>query len=453
MHQHTTNAMFTVAHPAAVLQSSAVFATIAQQHLRSAKQKPQRSAAKDARRSVSGSHSGWLAKAKSNDARAKWFSSSTRRFFTINYDSQIFFYSRSESDQKISQPIGFRDILSAHPLPESGINAFGFVLQTRNRDYELFAESEWDAALWVAGLNRARDGVDTAASDSTSAGESSASGASTPLSSQGSPRSSHSHSDHGPRGPKGGYPVLLIGHESFAAAARQRAPSPVREDPFEALEALEAMVGLRTQEVQEREILLKPSRSGHNHEDRDANKLSLPNCTAHVAALAMTQHNIEADAWDSDDTDDDKVAHEDASCAKGSQLSSVVDFTRSHNAHADVWDSDDEDEEDEAMPIWPALVLDALPESVEPKVSKTKRRSNMHSSADETQGNRKARKEARREARRMEGETDAKRGARREALRDRQSKRSAAEVIVVEATPVKASPVVVFKDSEDIEIP
>lgn len=422
--------MFTVCHPAAVLQSSTIFATIAQQHLCSTKQKPQHSSATDARKSVSGSHSGWLAKAKSNDARAKWFSSSTRRFFTINYDSQIFFYASSEIDQKISQPISFRDILSARPLPESGANVFGFVLETRKRDYELFAESEWDAALWVAGLNRARDCIDSAASDSTSAGESSTSGTSTPLSSQGSPRSSNSHPDHGPRGPKGGYPVLLVGHESCATAARHRAQSPFREDPFEALEVLEAMVGLEELSTQATVVSLKPPHPALSQNDHDV---------THLAALAMTQHNIQADTWDSDDDDDDiDVVHEGGGCPKGSQLSSIVDFTRSHNAHADVWDSDDEDGEDET----PAIQA-TLPEIAEPIASKTKRHSSKHAGIIEMQGNQKpqseTRREARREARRIEGETDAEHRARREARRERRSKRSATEFPVVEATLVKGS--------------
>lgn len=414
--------MLGVAHPAAasafIKASSAILNTITQHDMHSTKHQPKYDTTKDARRSVSGCHSGWLAKAKSNDARAKWFTSSTRRFFTINYDSQILFYSRSESDKKISQPIGFCDIIGACPLPESGAHTFGFVLRTRNRDYELFAESEWDVALWVAGLNRARDSVDIAASDSTSAGESSASGTSTP-SSQGSPRSCNPSLDHGPRGPKGGYPETC-------AVVRQRTPSPVREDPFEALEALEAMMGLGAHEVPTPIVPLEQSSAGQSHQDCDARKVFSQCGVAHVAALALTQHNVEADAWDSDDDndDDDDFAQEGVGCGKGSQVSSIVDFTKNHNVLADVWDS--EDEEEEALAVKPVQALGQ--EIAGSKASKIKRRSNKHDGVNETQGERKARKDARREARRTEGETEVVREARREARRERRSNNDGGDI-------------------------
>jgi hypothetical protein len=390
----------------------------------STKQKPKCDNANDARRSVSGCHSGWLTKAKSNDARAKWFTSSTRRFFTIDYNSQILFYSRSESDKKISQPIAFSDIIGACPLPEGGANTFGFVLRTKSRDYELFAQSEWDVALWVAGLNRARDSVDVAASDdSTSAGVRSASGISTP-SSQGSPRSSDLCLDHGPRGPKGGYP-------ESCAVIRQRSPSPVgEEDPFEALEALEAMMGLGAQEVAEANVPPE-SFAGQSQQNSDARKVVSQCSTAHVAALALTQHNVEADAWDSDDDDEDSV-QDGVGCGKGSQVSGIVDFTKNHNALADVWDSDDEEE---ALEVQPAQAL--AQEITESTPSNIRSPSHKHDSVNETQDERKARKEARREARRAEGETEEERDARREARRERRSKRSALEQSAAEAKQVE----------------
>lgn len=418
--------MLGIAQPGAALRTgSAIVNAITQHNMHSTKHQPKCDITKDARSSVSGCHSGWLAKAKSTDARAKWFSSSTRRFFTIDYDSQILFYSRSESDKKVSQHIGFRDIIGACPLPESGSNAFGFVLRTRNRDYELFAESEWDVASWVAGLNRARDSVDSAASDSTSAGESSASGTSTPAS-QGSPRSCNPSLDHGPRGPKGGYPEAC-------AVVRQRSPSPVREDPFEALDALEAMMGVGAVEVPKPIVPREPASAGQSHQGCDASNLLSQCGTAHVAALALTQHNVEADAWDSDDDDDEDVIQEDVGSGKQPQMKSFVDFTKSHNALADVWDSDDDDED--SLAVQPVQAL--AQETAESKASKVKRRTIKHGDVTEAQDERKARKEARREARRAEGETEVEREARREARRERRSKRSALEESTVGATQVE----------------
>jgi len=117
----------------------------------------------DARASRQGVYSAWLKKVKSDNALMKWLSSSTTRYFTIDFDSQIFFYSHSKDQKKVSQPIPFKDILGAERLPppaskKRGSNqGCGFILRTKQRAFELHTDSGADAALWAFALNAARD--------------------------------------------------------------------------------------------------------------------------------------------------------------------------------------------------------------------------------------------------------------------------------------------------------
>ncbi|CAK9041881.1 unnamed protein product [Durusdinium trenchii] len=120
--------------------------------------------AQDARVSRQGRYSAWLKKAKSENARCKLLQSHNTRYFTIDFDSQIIFYSHSTSQKKVSQPIPFRDILGAERLPlptksRKGRNAmiFGFILKTKQRTFELFTNSNADAAQWTFSLNAAME--------------------------------------------------------------------------------------------------------------------------------------------------------------------------------------------------------------------------------------------------------------------------------------------------------
>jgi len=120
-------------------------------------------AACDARAIHVGTYSSWLTKQKSDGARAKWFSNAAKRYFTLDYDSQIFFYSHSEDRNKISQPVRFQDMLVAEQLParttqaKPGEHVHGFVLRTSDRAYELYTGTYLDAQHWVEALNAARD--------------------------------------------------------------------------------------------------------------------------------------------------------------------------------------------------------------------------------------------------------------------------------------------------------
>eukprot|EP00747_Dinoflagellata_sp_TGD_P065464 gnl/TRDRNA2_/TRDRNA2_154371_c0_seq2.p1 gnl/TRDRNA2_/TRDRNA2_154371_c0~~gnl/TRDRNA2_/TRDRNA2_154371_c0_seq2.p1 ORF type:complete len:423 (-),score=103.47 gnl/TRDRNA2_/TRDRNA2_154371_c0_seq2:224-1456(-) len=60
-----------------------------------------------------GVYSSWLFKEKSDESKTKWFASSVRRYFTIDFDSKIIFYSNSEGNKKVSMPVSFKEICHA----------------------------------------------------------------------------------------------------------------------------------------------------------------------------------------------------------------------------------------------------------------------------------------------------------------------------------------------------
>jgi len=136
----------------------------------------------DARHTHQGCYSSWLTKVKGDAAKAKWIQSSGRRYFTIDFETQIVYYAHGETDKRISLPILFRDILCASMIsspprsPGHGENHSGqvlrrshsgswlgrqsaggcpFVFQTRDRRIRLTADSEANAFSWVEMLNAA----------------------------------------------------------------------------------------------------------------------------------------------------------------------------------------------------------------------------------------------------------------------------------------------------------
>mmetsp|Transcript_163331 Transcript_163331/g.301668 ORF Transcript_163331/g.301668 Transcript_163331/m.301668 type:complete len:717 (+) Transcript_163331:106-2256(+) len=120
----------------------------------------------DARALHIGSYSAWLTKVKGDGARAKWFNNNTTRYFTIDFDSQLFYYSHNEERKKISSPVRFNEILHAEQLPRpahvapsknSSDNTFGFIVQTPGRTFELYTLTYLDAKHWVDALIAARD--------------------------------------------------------------------------------------------------------------------------------------------------------------------------------------------------------------------------------------------------------------------------------------------------------
>jgi len=111
-----------------------------------------------------GNYSAWLSKNKGDGARARWMSGSGKRFFTIDFDSQLFYYSHTADRKKISNPVRFKEVLHAEQLPQPAQTpknanefSFGFSVRTPSRTYDLFTITYLDAKHWVDALMAGRD--------------------------------------------------------------------------------------------------------------------------------------------------------------------------------------------------------------------------------------------------------------------------------------------------------
>mmetsp|Transcript_29319 Transcript_29319/g.63595 ORF Transcript_29319/g.63595 Transcript_29319/m.63595 type:complete len:1067 (-) Transcript_29319:245-3445(-) len=69
------------------------------------------------------SHKGWLLKVKSSKARARWWSAAEWRFYTLDFERCIFFYSRSEDGASKAPPVHFSDIFGAELIYDSSTAA------------------------------------------------------------------------------------------------------------------------------------------------------------------------------------------------------------------------------------------------------------------------------------------------------------------------------------------
>jgi hypothetical protein len=111
---------------------------------------------------------GWLTKVKSDSAKARWLSSSNKRYFTLNFETQTFYYAHDETNKKIANPIDFYDIMHAEQLPQvsegrrslkllntSQQMEYGFIVRTRDREIRLFAATWKEGRKWVDALNAA----------------------------------------------------------------------------------------------------------------------------------------------------------------------------------------------------------------------------------------------------------------------------------------------------------
>jgi len=141
--------------------------------------------------------SAWLLKRKSGP-KSRFFSSTNRRFFTLDFGSQILFYKHSESDKRVSQPTTFRNIISVQPLTDTVADVaddgaetqanvqradsktslasslrkrmpsfstprslrapaqkHGFIIETPDKPLELLCSSKAEADQWIAALQQA----------------------------------------------------------------------------------------------------------------------------------------------------------------------------------------------------------------------------------------------------------------------------------------------------------
>eukprot|EP00746_Dinoflagellata_sp_MGD_P002543 gnl/MRDRNA2_/MRDRNA2_104968_c0_seq1.p1 gnl/MRDRNA2_/MRDRNA2_104968_c0~~gnl/MRDRNA2_/MRDRNA2_104968_c0_seq1.p1 ORF type:complete len:369 (-),score=91.86 gnl/MRDRNA2_/MRDRNA2_104968_c0_seq1:41-1147(-) len=171
---------------------------------------------------------GWILKRKTANSRTKILGDANKRFFTLDFENQNFFYAHSESSKTVSLPIPFAEIVSVEavanaecqessaqapaksgrfsmpkfpkmPSRNAGWN-HGIVVHGKEKKFELFLNSEEEASKWLTALQNAqrigmtkRSGESdpdlAKAEQSTAAGSSgcSGSGSSTP-DNNGSPR-------------------------------------------------------------------------------------------------------------------------------------------------------------------------------------------------------------------------------------------------------------------------
>jgi len=192
-------------------------------------------------------------KAKSDGAKGRWFSSSTKRLFTIDYDNQVFYYARGEtkagSKIKTSVPIAFADILGASHSRAPNSSRFGFVVEAKGHGFKLSAASEWEAELWVAAFLGARNKAEARGTPCDNADDTSTTAGS---------HSSNSTSSTPSQGSMSPGPVDVLRYAADAVdcepdiafspppliVSRLAAPSAhARPDPFAALSALEELAG------------------------------------------------------------------------------------------------------------------------------------------------------------------------------------------------------------------
>uniref|UniRef100_A0A7S1AMK6 Cilia- and flagella-associated protein 418 n=1 Tax=Noctiluca scintillans TaxID=2966 RepID=A0A7S1AMK6_NOCSC len=214
----------------------------------------------DARSLTLGTYSAWLTKVKGNGAKAKWFSTSSKRYFTIDYNIQIFYYSHTSDKKETSNPIKFCNLLGAEMLPRPATPAkrqdtFGFVVKVQERSYELYTSSYRDAELWVDGLNAARDMCVVKKREEDVSVESTTDGGSNGGRCEDTEaRSVAGQAPHTPFSPpltSGSQSLVLPSSQPWMSHARSQpplpslvtGPPPESVDPFEALDALEQLAG------------------------------------------------------------------------------------------------------------------------------------------------------------------------------------------------------------------
>jgi len=137
---------------------------------------------------------GWVTKKKTEGSRSKFISSVNRRFFTIDFETQVLYYGHTECNKQLSAPIPFRELLRVEALEEpvgqaedsqklsradskTSVNSkssgtllqrmpsllstkrpqehFGVKLETTAKTMELFFASKADCDLWQAAFAEA----------------------------------------------------------------------------------------------------------------------------------------------------------------------------------------------------------------------------------------------------------------------------------------------------------
>lgn len=127
---------------------------------------------------------GWLQKRKSESATSRFLRSANRRFFTLDFQAQIFYYSHTESKKNISMPVRLKDILSVEALATTRVEPqmedsvesqqlsdstalripgfhglskkaaeHGFVVKAPGKSLEIVCSCRAEADMWIAALS------------------------------------------------------------------------------------------------------------------------------------------------------------------------------------------------------------------------------------------------------------------------------------------------------------
>merc|ERR1719201_3233711 len=114
--------------------------------------------------------SGWVWKRKSEGSTSRFLNQFNKRFFTVDFNKEQFFYSNSPEQKKVSLPYSFHDLLSAYAVsaPEAGRSVLGrmgmssgpstehgICVQTRQKEFELYFANQYDAQRWLQAFERA----------------------------------------------------------------------------------------------------------------------------------------------------------------------------------------------------------------------------------------------------------------------------------------------------------
>jgi len=190
---------------------------------------------------------GWILKRKTASSRTKLLGDSNKRFFTLDFENQNFFYAHSESSKTVSLPIPFAEIVSVEAIPNgetkevpeqvpaksgrfsmpkfpkmASRNAkgnHGILVYGKEKKMELLFNSEAEVSKWLVALQQAqrmgmakKNGESDSELKSTVAGSSgsSGSGASTP---------------HNGSSPRDCIPEVIGRADEFGESANSRRPS------------------------------------------------------------------------------------------------------------------------------------------------------------------------------------------------------------------------------------
>lgn len=137
-----------------------------------------------------GKLTGWLLKRKSEGVASRLFRSANRRYFTLDFEGQLFYYAHTEGNKMASLPVAFRELLGVEPfeaslndgaieeqeckgtathghtfrVPKISFGALkrpvaaehhGFTLQTTGKEMELLCSTKEEAESWITAFQEA----------------------------------------------------------------------------------------------------------------------------------------------------------------------------------------------------------------------------------------------------------------------------------------------------------